>query len=287
MRGLKKYCADFKAEFVEDPAIANVVITNDVFPAAVLGLEKPLVKRMDGVFWDDGYSRNDPLNAAAQLADHVIFISDYSRQSYFRMYNQPLKHWSTVLNEVDDKIFFQDQKTHLTGFHWAASASNWARPEKRFLDLLCFAKMVELHGGKIHLIGYCKATLPKNVIAHGYCSEEQTNSILNNANGFVNLSYRDAAPKVVCQAANVGLPVLYADSGGTKEVVGIGIGIKDPAGEGREAQPPRLRPEAIESSYDVFCKEFPRLKIAALKVECGYQSMLNDYFAILKATANE
>ena len=62
MRGLKKYCNVFGCEFIDQPQDADVIITNDIYPKDILALDKPRVKRMDGVFWENRLKdRNESL----------------------------------------------------------------------------------------------------------------------------------------------------------------------------------------------------------------------------------
>ena len=79
---LHQNAAEYNYEFIDSASNADVIITNDVFPAEVIGLGKPLVKRMCGPFWQKEHSkRNERLNVAARIADTVIFISEYSSYS--------------------------------------------------------------------------------------------------------------------------------------------------------------------------------------------------------------
>jgi len=288
VRGLKKHCKLFGCEFVDKPEDADVLFTNDVYPASVLKLDKPKVKRMDGVYWHkDLIERNNPLNTAAIQSDAVIFISRYSMESFKVLYGSDILKKATVaLNCVDTDVFFP---MDVYSNDWVASASNWGRQDKRFEDLMFFAEEL-IPDGTLYLIGNCDAKVPPNVLKYGHLdSEERMGQILNIGGAFINLSYRDPAPKVVCQAINCGLPILYADSGGTNELVdayGVGIGIKDESKLVFESLTPRLKESDMRTAFDTFEQGFKDLKTMARAcsrtMRMDYMEFLSDYFNILR-----
>ncbi len=78
------------------------------------------------------------------------------------------------------------------------------------------------------------------------------------------------------------MPVLYADSGGTKELVGSGIGIKDNIEIKFENQIPKLNVRDLEINYFKFKYYNYSLKIEALKYKRPYYLMLKQYFDVFK-----
>lgn len=283
MRGLKKHCAVFGYEFIDDPARADVIVTNDVYPKSVLSLDKPRVKRMDGVYWNvKDKDRNAPLNEAALQSTRIVFISSYSYMSYQMLYGYGLRDRfvSVVLNRVDDSVFFRLPEIRRKRFEWVASASNWNRPEKRFEDLMVFAREI-IPDHTLHLIGNCDRDVPSNVTRYGHVTDERVmNEIINEGHGFVNLSYRDPAPKVVCQAVNCKLPVLYANSGGTRELVrrGAGVGIPDMESKEFESETPRLRVEDIRSAYKEYMLSYAAMYDQSQLRRDSYMECLAEYF---------
>jgi glycosyltransferase involved in cell wall biosynthesis len=131
---------------------------------------------------------------------------------------------------------------------------------------------------------YFKNIPPVNVNLFGYI--EEYSECLRMSDAFVNLSYRDPAPKVVCQAVNCGLPILYANSGGTPDLVKYGIGIKDPCDFVFEEKTPSLKPENILKSYCKFIECYGDIFYAAQNVNRNsYMNMLSEYFAVIKRCA--
>lgn len=289
MRDLKKYSELYDFEYVDNANAAGVVITNDVFPEDIKKLNIFKVKRMDGIYWQDHLTyKNEALNAAAYEAHLVIFISGFSR-SCFPMLNA-LRYYDIILNYVDTSIFKKIDIPKIdtiynphNKFTWAATASNWKREEKRFQDLLNFAEIAK--DDRIFLIGKCDYGVPENIIKFGYIeSDSEKNRVLNTADAFVNLSYRDAGSKVTCQALACQLPILYAQSGGVPELVkeyGVGISIYD--NDGNIGKTPKLSIDDMKYSYLKFRNEYHDLrnKIKYKKI-IRYQSTIQNYFETIR-----
>jgi len=293
MRGLKKYCGAFGWEFVDQPQDAEVIITNDVYPKHILALNKPMVKRMDGVYWDNRLKeRNEPLNTAALASDSIIFISEYSKRSFVELYKTSIfpKPCHVIPNCVDDSVYFPLPK-RVSGFiTWIASASNWSREEKRFEDLMVFADVVMDKGDTLVIIGQCD-NVPDTIKIWpaGYVDDEtEVNKILNSGHAFINLSYRDPAPKVVCQAVNCKLPILYANSGGTPEMVNVGVPIRDNNEMVFEDRVPRLKLKDMRAAYIDFRSNYRILREKSnSRKPCGYMEMLSEYFWVMHNTIYE
>jgi glycosyltransferase involved in cell wall biosynthesis len=288
VRYLKRYANEYNCQFVNNPKIADVLFTNDVFPKDVLDLSIPKVKRMDGVFFQNQFKeRNESLNLAACQADQVIFISEFSRQSFYTLYNHTLKNDIVVLNQVDPSEYYRIGNRHsYEPKIFCASAASWEREEKRLNAVISFAK---IHKGIIYLIGKCskRLDLPKNIISLGYISDnEETNIILNKVDAYLNTSYRDAAPKTVAQALNVGIPVLYADSGGVNEMVkNCGVGFKDYTSNTFQYQCNEVYIDVISKGFEEFKYLFETLRYNSLSRnnQFLFRNMLDDYFKIIKS----
>lgn len=193
---------------------SEVIITNDVFPP---GLSGKKVKRMGGVF-EGELERNNKYNKAAQEADVVIFISEYVRETYDKLYGLETIKDSVVINNWVDPIIYKPKIKYAdVPVKFAAIATDWKRKEKRLESIIEFANIFKWL--EITLIGKCELELPKNMRAVGYIEEpEKVAEVLREQDGFINFSYRDAGPKVVMQGISSGLPVLYSNSGGVPEV---------------------------------------------------------------------
>ncbi len=283
VRDLKKYAHLYDSVFVDKIQDADVALTNDVFTKEVLTRDIPRVKRMDGVFFQSALrERNSTLNRAAQQADLVIFISQFSKDAYFNMYGkqEPLtKDVRTILNWVDDSIFTPKKESGahpLTKF--VAVATSWAREEKRFNDIL---RLAIAHPDKeFVVIGEgCPTVIPDSITPIGYLEDEhELASVLQRCDAMVCTAFRDAAPKTVAQGAACGLPVFYANSGGVPELVDVGYGYSD-YNEHRfyEVVPPSSR--AMEDGFAEFLTRLHTPITSSRK----YQTVISSYFSAINS----
>lgn len=289
MKDLKKYCPDdFK--FVQDWNDADVIITNDIFPTSMIDSAKIKVKRMDGIYWQEHLKeRNEPLNHSAQKADLVIFISEFSRKSYFELYGQTLNKNIVILNNADDTIFYKtNSKAPSNHFYLCASASNWSRPEKRFKNIIEMMSILRSDPiFKMNLIGTIDSSyrIPLNIISHGYIEDQKRMAeILNKSDVFINFSYKDACPKTVWQAKQCQLPILYANSGGLPEIVKeFGYPIDDNKEYKFESETPELDiSQIISGFYNLLYswKDTMRVK------NVPYRETMNDYFQAIREVYN-
>lgn len=221
---LKKYGGRFDVYFTENIHQCDLILTNDVFPRITLSIDRPKVKRMDGVFWQNNLKgRNSQYIEACKLADLVIFVSKYSQKSLRLLYPQvKIKTESVVLNWVDEELFYKHNK-YITSYptKFIAVATSWARSEKNLHDLIWFSHNIRSLYGKLYLVGNLpKVNLPTNIIPLGFIQYEFLGRILCEMDGLINFSYRDAAPKTVAESICCDLPVFYANSGGVSELVG-------------------------------------------------------------------
>lgn len=262
---MHKYAPAYGFEFINNANDADIIFTNDVFPVDVRDLGIPMVKRMDGIFWQhDLIHRNHAYNESAMMADGVIFITEYSRNSLKTLYpnefNQLRNHVvSTHWTDPTDipKVNISDVQTPTV---FVAMATNWNRPEKRVNELIKFAST---HDVVIHLIGTTDGIkLPSNIIPHGYLtSSEAVSSVFNQSHAFINLTCKDAATKTVCTAINHGLPVLYAGSGGVGELVqNYGMAIEENDDIQILDHIPQLNPDKVHSGYMKFMNEYSKYK---------------------------
>jgi len=303
MRYLKKYSNHFDCQFVETLKDANVAITNDVFTKEVAKSNIPKIKRMDGIYWQKKFiERNEPLNSAAFMADHVIFISNYSKNQFYDLYGFPLKAHSVVLNVADPREYYPGKPAKKVKSYFGIAATNWTREEKRFRTLNLFSDLIfsMLPTSWILCLGKMPINreFPPNLSFRGiYNSPEEFRNLLFlddqdwKAQGFLNFSYRDAAPKVVAQALSCGLPVLYADNGGVKEMVrdcGIGFNESSPDKFFQECCPHttcniNILFEAIHNFINRF--EELSFNISVRKFNEEFDDMLRGYFDIIKKYA--
>ena len=105
IRGLKEYARLFGCKFVNKYTLANIIITNDIFPEEIKKLNTPKIKRYEDIYLDDDTKhKNIQLNESSEISDHVIFTSEHIKNSLKSLYpNVVLKDFSIILdvNEID------------------------------------------------------------------------------------------------------------------------------------------------------------------------------------------
>lgn len=275
---LKEFSKDFGCEFVEDYKKSDLIFTNDVFPKHLSKIDLPKVKRMDGVFWQESLKeRNEKYNLAAQMADHVIFISEYSSNSYQKLYGNDLKELSVVKHWTKKHFEFDNSSDFNRTFF--CMATDWARPEKRFDEVLKFSKMFP--ECSIKVVGKCESTVPKNVELYGYLDPDSNAflNVLKSCTGMLNLTCKDAATKTVCISINHSIPVLYSNSGGVSEYVqNSGEAIFENDSIEFLDHIPKLQEKDISEGFYKFKenynkKEFPKT---------NFENSLSGYFEVFK-----
>lgn len=288
VRYLKQYATEFGHEFVLNSSDADVIFTNDIFPESFNGKRK--VKRMDGVFSRmNTIHRNEFLNKAAREANHVIFISDYSKQAYFKLYDPDkvsIKKYSVIPNEVDPSIFYPglNHSTSNKPKEVIAIASDWSRPEKRLDDLLVLAEM-DLETYFILVGKIPNKKYPSNIRFKGYIETPQKlGDTLRMADAMISLSYKDPYPKTMLQGKYCGLPILYAASGGQPNMKVSGLPVVDFNQFTFDDDVPKLSSEELKESWNYFCSGFKNLKNFAMQYRGrnDFVRMLKNYFTILQ-----
>lgn len=280
MKDLDIYSNIFGFQRVDDYKEADIIITNTIYPTEILKWSKkhniPRIKRMDGIYWMDGLlHKNKILNKAAKQSDHVIFISEYSKNTLKELYNLELNS-TVILNNADDGIFYPK---HKDVFRAVTSCTNWDRDGKRLDELIELANNID---DEIHIIGKCDKVLPDNMVKHGYIDNQyQMSKIIGHSNIFISLFFRDAGSKVTCQAIKCGLPVLYTSSGGLKELVnGNGIEVTDYEYMDFRSDTPALDMDLVISKYEELKQDYYNI-VKTFKIRESYYRTMKNYYKVM------
>jgi len=184
-----------------------------------------VVQRVDGAGKD--YGRTDGADAVqhavSSVADLVIFQSQYSRQSTLEKHRVVLRDGVIIYNPVDSAHFaplgeklanLPTDKPRLITVAWSPNRrkGSWRIP------LLARANpdLTFIFVGQSPFL----SDPPPNVIHLGKMNRDELARALRSADVFLNLSENDPCPNIVLEAMACGLPVLFAPSGGTPELVG-------------------------------------------------------------------
>lgn len=285
MRDLTKYSHLYNFKRVYDYTKADVIVTNTMYPDDILEWSDrkniPLIKRMDGIYWqNDLKHKNSRLNLAALQSNEVIFISNYSKLSLLNLYNiEPIKS-TVILNDVDDIVFYK-RNIKNDRFTWVTSATNWNREIKRLNVIKELSRFIK--NDVIKLIGHCDEDLPDNIIKCGYIdNDEKMSEIIGSSDAFISLFFRDSGSKVTCQAVQCGLPILHTSSGGLMEIVKTnGIVVNDYNEIDFLDKTPKLDMDDVICGYNDL-KDYYNDILDIYEKRAPYQDTLSKYFEIMK-----
>jgi glycosyltransferase involved in cell wall biosynthesis len=152
------------------------------------------------------------------LSDFTVFQSVYCVESFNSLGIQPKKK-AVIYNGVDPDIFFPDTNKKPARHELCLAASSWSsNPRKGFKTL---AEVSKLSDVKINFLGRWPDSVPsENVVLLGPKPSEGVAAVLREADGMIHAAENEPCSNAVLEALACGLPILYLDSGGTRELAG-------------------------------------------------------------------
>ena len=223
----------------------------------------PLVVNQDGVGYPGWAGArtdevNRPLRRALLAADHVLYQSEFSKRSADRFLGEPSGGWEILPNAVDIERFVpagdppdDGPVLLLGGDQTQAYRVELALRTLRVLHsthpdarLLVTGRVVVDPAPLIAELG-----LRAHVELLGEYDQHDAPSVLRRAHVLLHTKMQDPCPTLVLEAMACGLPIAYAASGGTVELVGdaAGVGVPHLATWEREVPPD---PEAMAEAVD-------------------------------------
>lgn len=220
---------------------------------AMKGLKRkgvPLVLNQNGVFYPawfagDWRARNRPMAAAHELADRVLYQSDFCRRAATRFLGERQGPSEILFNAVDVTAFAPSPAVPdgpfrflVTGridvhqsYRLVQAVAGLGEARKQGLDCRLLAAGViapEVRAQALTLAE--KYGIAPALTIEGRYSQEQAPDLYRQAHAYLTLTHQDACPSAVIEAMASGLPVVHPISGGVPELVAeAGVGI--PTGE--------------------------------------------------------
>ena len=181
-----------------------------------------LVHRVDGVaeLVRGRRTKADEIQPAVnRLTDHTIFQTDYCRTSLAEHSGVVPASWRVIKNAVDPQVFFpsadspkRDGKLRLVAVSWSSN------PRKGFATL---AEVSCLPGVQLTFVGnWCPDIDPANVRVAGVLRSEELAEVMRSSHALIHAAWNEPCSNVIVEAMACGLPVIYRDSGGNRELVG-------------------------------------------------------------------
>ncbi len=223
---------------------SQIEILRRQFPDSVF------IHRIDGPmsrYRETDPSKNDDIIFSInRFMDCTVFQSIYSMTSCLQMGYAP-QNPNIIRNAVDHSIFHSKGKKPFDAQRPVrVVSSSWSDNVRKGKDAFQWLENnLDFSKVEYNFIGKCQAEF-KNIKSIGAVPSEGVAEELRNADVYIFASAHESAPNAVTEAMACGLPVLYLDSGGTKEIVGMGgIGWKSV-----EEIPELL--EKIRNNYEVY-----------------------------------
>lgn len=236
----------------------------------------PVVVNQDGVGYpawagDRVEAVNAPLRRAILAADHVLYQSAFSKLSADMFLGQPRGAWEVLPNAVDVKHFTPAEEAPPDGPVVVLGGDQY-QAYKLELGLRAFAVLRAAHPGARLLVAGRLAVDPARLVGElglagvvevvGRYAQRDAPALLRRSHVYLHPKLNDPCPSAVIEAMACGVPVVYAASGGTVELVGddAGVGVEHPESWERQ-QPPS--PEAMADGLERVLADLPRYREAA------------------------
>jgi glycosyltransferase involved in cell wall biosynthesis len=180
-----------------------------------------VVQRIDGSATEYGRLDNSDRKQGKinLLADLTIFQSKYSQYITTQRHRIISNNGPVIYNPVDTDVFSPDgKKEDLAGRIKLAYVSYSTNPKKGAAMLYTIVK--QNPDIDFYLAGrYDNPPVSANMHILGFMDKPRLAAVLRSCDALLFLSENEACSNVVLEALSCGLPVLYKDSGGTKELV--------------------------------------------------------------------
>jgi len=186
---------------------------------------------------------NRPFRRALLAADHVLYQSEFCKRSADEWLGEPRGTWEVLYNAVDVEHFAPGDAPagaptlllagdQTQAYRLESALRTLAQlPEAR---LLVTGRLVSDPAPLIRELG-----VGERVELVGRYAQRDAPALFRRAHVLLHTKVKDPCPTAVIEAMACGLPVVYAASGGTVELVGedAGIGVAHPDGWERDDPP--------------------------------------------------
>ncbi|HEU0246660.1 MAG TPA: glycosyltransferase family 4 protein [Gaiellaceae bacterium] len=245
-----------------------------------------VVLNQDGVAYP-GWAgeRTDELNGtlrrALLAADHVLYQSEFSKNSADHFLGEPGATWEILPNAVDVG-YFTPAEAPVEGGPVLLLGGDQTQAYRLELGLQTLAALIGRHPDARLLITGRLVVSPEPLIQElelrgrvhllGEYTQRAAPGVFRRAHVLLHTKVNDPCPTLVIEAMACGLPVVHPASGGTVELVGdvAGVGVAHPDGWERD-EPPAA--EALADAVDRVLGDLPRYSSAARERAVGRFSL--------------
>ena len=196
---------------------------------------------------------NDEFRRALLAADHVLYQSEFCKRSADEFLGEPRASWEVLYNAVDVERFTPGQRPGGPVLLLAGDQTQAYRVE------VALRTLAQLPAAKLIVTGRLvsdprplmrELDVEDRVELVGRYAQSDAPAVFRSADVLLHTKVQDPCPTAVIEAMACGLPVVYAASGGTVELVGddAGIGVPHPVSWDRDEPPdPEAFADAVRS----------------------------------------
>ena len=179
-----------------------------------------LIHRVDGVaeLVRGRKTRADEVQPKVnRLTDHTIFQTEYCKTSFGEHCGVVPDSWRVIKNAADPQIFFPGRESSSREECLRLVAVSWSsNPRKGFATL---AEVSRLPGVELTFVGnWCPDVDPANVKLAGVLPSEELAEVMRSSHAMIHAAWNEPCANVIVEALACGLPVVYRDSGGNREL---------------------------------------------------------------------
>jgi glycosyltransferase involved in cell wall biosynthesis len=252
--------------------LGSTWLPRDLRPLLALARRRrtPIVVNQSGVAYP-GWAgdQTDKINRRFRRpllsADHVLYQSEFCKSSAEEFLGKPNGAWEVLYNAVDVNFFTPAASRPADG-PVLLLAGDQTQAYRLDLALRTLVHVLRAEPGARLLVTGRLVSSPEQLIAElgladsvdfvGRYAQRDAPGIFRRAHLLLHTKVKDPCPSAVIEAMACGLPVVYAASGGTVELVGneAGVGVPHPNGWERD-QPPA--PEELADAVTRVVAELP------------------------------
>ena len=258
--------------------LGSTWLPRDLRPLVSLARRRgaPIVVNQDGVAYPGWAGArtdelNRPLRQALLAADHVLYQSDFSKQSADLFLGEATGTWE-VLHNAGDVGRFTPAERPPDGGPILLLGGDQTQAYRVELALRVLAELVPRHPDAQLLVTGRLVASPDSLVEElglvgrihmlGAYTQRDAPGIFRRAHLLLHTKVNDPCPTLVVEAMACGLPVVYPASGGTVELVGDvgGVGVPHPDGWERDEPP---TPDALAAAVERVLDDLPTYSAAA------------------------
>jgi glycosyltransferase involved in cell wall biosynthesis len=213
----------------------------------------PIVVNQSGVAYpgwagDETGAINGRFRRALLVADHVLYQSEFCKRSADEFLGEPNGSWEVLYNAVDVERFTPAEAPPSDG-PVLLLGGDQTQAYRLELALRTLARLVEVEPSARLLVTGRLVSSPEPLLRElglerrvdfvGRYAQRDAPALFRRAHLLLHTKVKDPCPSAVIEAMACGVPVVYAASGGTVELVGdeAGIGVPHPDGWDRDEPP--------------------------------------------------